>query len=91
MGNTRHANAKRSLIHLGLSGSQGEIRGRARLMYCRRLSLVELGVHTDKHCVQDLRLVKYPKMYAWVITDARVYKPPLRYTHVRGAITWLKL
>jgi hypothetical protein len=83
--------AKRGLIHLGLSGSQGQIRGRVGLTDCLPLSRYQLGAHVDKHCIRDLESIKYQKIYAWVLKDVQVYKPPLRYTHVRGAITWIKL
>ena len=40
---------KRGLIHLGMSGSGGEIHGRARVTDCRLLTREELRKHKDKH------------------------------------------
>ena len=82
---------KRGLIHLGLSGSGGKILGCARLIDCLPLSREELWAQADKHCIEDCNIVRYRKIYAWVLKDARRHEPPLRYTHVKGAITWIKL
>ena len=82
---------KRGLIHRGLSGSGGKILGCARLIDCLPLSREELCAQADKHCIEDCNLVRYRKIYAWVLKDARRHEPPLRYTHVKGAITWIKL
>ena len=82
---------KRGLIHLGLSGSAGKILGCARLIDCLPLSREELRAQVDKHCIEACNIVRYRKIYAWVLKDARRHKPPLRYTHVKGASTWIKL
>ena len=82
---------KRGLIHLGLSGSGGEIHGRARVTDCRLLTREELRKHKDKHCIEDVDSVRYAKIYAWVFSDVLRYKKPLQHSHKQGAIIWCKL
>jgi hypothetical protein len=82
---------KRGLIHLGLSGSGGEIHGRARIVDCRLLTREELRNHKDKHCIEDIDSVRYAKIYAWVFSDAFRYKKPLQHSHKQGAIIWCRL
>jgi len=82
---------KRGLIHLGLSGSGGEIHGRARVTGCRLLTREELRKHKDKHCIEDIDSVRYAKIYAWVFSDVFRYKKPLQHSHKQGAIIWCKL
>ena len=82
---------KRGLIHLGLSGSGGEIHGRARVTDCRLLTREELRKHKDKHCIEDIDSVRYAKIYAWVFSDVFRYKKPLQHSHKQGAIIWCKL
>ena len=82
---------KRGLIHLGLSGSGGEIHGRARVTDCRLLTREELRKHKDKHCIKDIDSVGYARLYAWVLSDTVRYRKPLHHRHKQGAIIWCKL
>ena len=82
---------KRGLIHLGLSGSGGMILGCANLIDCLPLSREEFRARIAKHCIEDCKIVRYRKIYAWVLKDAQRHNPPLRYTHHKGAVTWIKL
>jgi hypothetical protein len=82
---------KRGLIHLGLSGSGGEIHGRAKIIDSRLLTREELHNHKDKHCIEDIDSVRYAKIYAWVLSEVFRYKKPLQHSHKQGAIIWCKL
>ena len=78
--------SKRGLIHLSLSGSGGEIHGRARVTDCRLLTRKELRRHKNKHCINDIDKIEYARIFAWILSDVRRYKKPLRYTHKQGAM-----
>ena len=67
------------------------ILGCANLIDCRPLSFEELAANVDKHCIEDLQIVTYRKIYAWVFSAPVRYRPPLHYKHHPGAITWIKL
>ena len=44
-----------------------------------------------KHCVEDLTIIKYKKVYAWVLEDRVSYDHPRPYTAKKGAVVWRKL
>ena len=44
-----------------------------------------------KHRVDDLNLVPYTKVYAWVLDKKHRYEHPKPYSHKKGCITWVKL
>jgi len=39
----------------------------------------------------ELQAVAYPKLYAWVLCDARPLPCPLPYEHPQGAVIWVRL
>ena len=86
------ATAKRGLIHLAVSGGGGLILGKASLVDCLPVEYDELRRHKDKHCIPEktLPLVKYRKIFAWVLKDASRYQTPLKYKHSQGAVVWAK-
>ena len=51
----------------------------------------EMRNNFDKHCITDLKLVTYKKVYAWVISNAKPLKKPIPYKHPQGAVIWVKL
>mmetsp|Transcript_159133 Transcript_159133/g.296548 ORF Transcript_159133/g.296548 Transcript_159133/m.296548 type:complete len:718 (-) Transcript_159133:58-2211(-) len=81
---------RRCTICLAQSGS-GKLVGEVRIIDCVPLRLEDLPQHVEKHCIQDFTIVKYRRIYAWVLQDAVRYEEPLSYTHPQGAITWVKL
>lgn len=44
-----------------------------------------------KHRIEDMSIVTYPKVFAWVLRDATRYNPPLPYEHVQGCVKWVTL
>ena len=86
------ATSKRGCVHLAVSGGGGTILGKASLVDCLLVKPEELVWHIDKHCIpeQELKYVKYTKLYAWVLKDACRYKVPLDYKHSKGAVVWVK-
>ena len=77
---------KKCVIHLARSRGGGLIHGSASLVECFELSRKALKQNKNKHCISDISAVKYPRIYAWVLKNARRYEKPLRYRHTRGAI-----
>ena len=82
---------KRGWIHLAQSGS-GKIQGRARLVDCVAISKENTFAKTvAKHGVEDLKMVPYDNLFAWVLQDAKRFRKPFSYEHHTGAITWVRL
>ena len=84
--------AKRGRIHLAVSAGGGLILGKASLVDCLHLKYDDLRRHKAKHCIAEkkLHLVKYQKIFAWVLKDASRYQVPLKYKHSQGAVVWAK-
>ena len=80
---------KRGEIYLIQSGS-GTIVGKGSLVDCKGpLSVEELKETYPLHQIEDLSIVKYQKVYAWVLKDAeRIEEVP--YVHPQGAVIWVK-
>ena len=88
----RDASTKvRGKIHLALSGGGGRIVGQCHITNSLAIDKGVLGKHVVKHCVKDLGMIPYPRPHAWVLSKARRYKTPFKYSHPRGAIQWVKL
>ena len=66
------ATRKREVVALIKSGS-GQVLGEARITDSLVVRLTDLGNNVDKHCIEDLSLIEYPKVHAWVLTDAKRY------------------
>ena len=43
------------------------------------------------HCVTDLSMVRYKRIFAWVLEDAERFVRPLVYDHRQGAVIWTKV
>ena len=56
----------------------------------RKLFLGAPG-HFPKHRIADLSIVKYEKVYAWVLEGAVRYVTPVKYKHPVGAVVWVTL
>lgn len=80
----------RRVVRLAQSGT-GHLVGEARVTNCFCIDREDLPNHTDKHCIQDVSIVTYRRIYAWVLQDAMRYPEPTPYKHPRGAITWVRL
>ena len=81
---------KREVVALIQSGS-GRAIGEARVIDSVPLSYSDLVENMDKHCIQDLSIVEYSKVYAWVLTNAMRYEIPQPYKRHKGAIIWIHL
>ncbi|CAE7282168.1 unnamed protein product [Symbiodinium natans] len=44
-----------------------------------------------KHCIQDLGIVQYPRVFAWVMENRHRYDEPVAYAHKIGCVNWVKL
>ena len=76
---------------IALSGRGGRIDGQCHITNSLAIDKGVLRKHVAKHCVKDLGVIPYPRPHAWVLSKARRYKTPFEYSHLRGAIKWVKL
>ena len=76
---------------IALSGDGGRIDGQCHIIDSFAIDKGGLGKHVGKHCVKDLGVIPYRRPHAWVLSKARRYKTPFKYSHPRGAIKWVKL
>jgi len=44
-----------------------------------------------KHCIEDLGIVQYPRVFAWVMEQRQRYEKPVLYKHKIGCVNWVKL
>ena len=44
-----------------------------------------------QHCVHDLSTIQYREICAWKMRRPILYRKPRKYTHPRGAVTWVRL
>ena len=69
--------------------------GEARVVGCISFKdLDEFKSHPDVgKCgisPDEMHIIKYEKIFAWVLEDAKRYDVPEPYTHPQGAITWVR-
>ena len=81
---------RRGWIHLAQSKS-GTLRGGANLVDCLRVERGEFLKHRNRHCVQNLKYIKYKKIWAWVLEGARAYTIPFSYHHRTGAVIFVRV
>ena len=55
------------------------------------LSDTEFLRNRDKHLVGSPSMVKYKKVYAWVLANAERFSKPIPYNHPQGAVIWVKI
>jgi hypothetical protein len=79
---------RRGLIHLAQSKS-GQLRGRAKLVGCRQLDRRTLMQHKRFHQLPNVKMVKYKKIWAWILKDAEPYDVPFDYSHKQGAVIFV--
>lgn len=68
----------------------GLIVGRVFLTGCYTPSLIEIIQNHSKHRVVDLSLLKKWRV-AWQLERAERFDIPIRYSHPKGAVTWVKI
>ena len=44
-----------------------------------------------RHCVQNLKDIKYKNIWAWVLKGAKEYKAPFDYHHSTGAVIFVRV
>ena len=49
---------------------------------------VFIGHKDNRRRIEDLSVIKYPKIWAWVMKDPIKYDPPQAYKHVTGCVIW---
>jgi hypothetical protein len=81
---------RRGWIHLAESGS-GNLCGGAKLKDCIPVPRGEFLKHRRLHGVTSLNDVKYKKIWAWVLSDARKYSCPFDYHHTQGAVIFVRV
>jgi hypothetical protein len=81
---------RRGWIHLAESGS-GNLCGGAKLKDCIPVPRGEFLKHRRLHGVTSLNDVKYKKIWAWVLSDARKYSCPFDYDHTQGAVIFVRV
>ena len=79
---------RRGYIHFAESGS-GQLRGRAKLVDCRRLERSTFMQHQSRHRVPDVNMVKYKNIWAWILEEAEPYDAPFDYSHKQGAVIFV--
>ena len=50
-----------------------------------------IGANFQNHQIEDLGIIKYQRVYAWLLRNPVTYDTPQKYLHPRGAITWVRL
>ena len=84
------ATKRRGWIHLVQSKS-GSICGGAYLVNCFPVERNEFLRYRHRHCVQNLKDIKYKKIWAWVMKGAKKYSAPFKYNHNKGAVIFVSV
>ena len=56
-----------------------------------RLNFLGSAANMPKHCVTDLSMIKYKRVWAWVMEAPLAYDEPKSFVHRRGVVTWQHL
>ncbi len=83
--------ARRGWIHFAQSKAGGKLMGRARLVDCLPIPRDSFMHHVGHHCVTKLSDVKYKRIFAWVLKDAKRFDKPFVIKHQLGAVIWMKV
>ena len=81
---------RRGWIHLAQSKS-GNLRGGANLVDCIPVKRSEFLKHQGRHCVKNLKDIKYKNIWAWVLKGAKEYTAPFDYHHSTGAVIFVRV
>ena len=58
---------------------------------CVKLNPDSFMEHVRHHRVEDVTLVTYPKIYAWVLRNVKRYAKPFAYQHAQGAVLFVNV
>ena len=87
----RGSNTKiRGKIFLIQSGS-GLIVGSCELIDSIPLNIDLYQKGIQHHCISNINNLPYKNTYAWVITNPKRFKEPIKYKHPKGAIIWVNV
>ena len=84
---SKHLNER---ICIAESGS-GTLVGEMTVRESRLISRVELEANRHLHMIDDLSIVWYKKIHAWVLEDVRAYREPKPYRRPTGCVDWVDL
>jgi ASCH domain-containing protein len=78
-----------------IKGGSKKIFGTAKLVNCVLLTKKEAYRHYDKHRVPKPDLFEFMMgkraIYAWVLSDVKVFEEPIPYVHNSGAVIWVRI
>ena len=77
-------------ICIAESGS-GMLVGEMTIRECRRVSREELEANRQQHMIDNLDVIEYETIYAWILTDVRAYSQPVPYQRPVGTVNWVDL
>jgi len=80
----------RGRIWLIQSGTK-HIVGQASLVDSFPLTQLKFEMNRHFHRVPETFPIRYPRMFAWVLQDARRFDAPIPYRHPPGAVIWVNL
>lgn len=80
----------RGVIYLIASGT-GKVFGSVCLEDSIEVGIPTLEENKDKHCIEDLSIVKYARPHAWIISNPKIFKTPIPYKHPQGAVIWVNI
>lgn len=69
----------------------GRVHGTVELVGCTMVTKADLANNTDKHCVEDLSIVPYAKVFAWELANPRRFDAPRLHLPKQGARVWIVL
>ncbi len=65
--------------------------GTVELCDCIKLTSETMEHSFDKHQVSDLSIIKYATVYAWVFTNAKAFKEPVRHLPKQACRIWTQI
>lgn len=71
--------------------ARGKVHGVANLVDCQQVTHQELRDNAEKHAIDDLSIIKYPKPYAWILSDAVRFDPPIPHLPKLACRMWMNL
>ena len=86
-GSNTHIRGRVAIIKSGTK----QVFGTVNLCDCLPVTLKILKNFSDRHCVKDLKGIKYKQVFAWVVKDPHRYSKPKSYIHPNGAVVWVNL
>ena len=85
------ATKRRGWIHLAESAAGGKIVGRVFVEDSLPIKRKDFAKHFKRHCVADMKVVAYARIFAWVLSKAERFEKPFSYKPKPGAVIWVDL